>query len=91
MNSSGAYKLIPAVTDDKKVDVSIENGEAVVRLSDWVEGLGWSTQKTMRLNEEMLDDLHRMLSAARLRMKRANIENGTDAVASKVLEFPQIG
>ncbi|MDM7920785.1 MAG: hypothetical protein QUS14_00680 [Pyrinomonadaceae bacterium] len=91
MNSSGAYKLAPAVTDDKRVDVSIEDGEAVVRLSDWVEGLGWSTQKTMRLNEEMLDDLHRMLSAARLRMKRANIEIGVDAVSSKVLEFPQIG
>lgn len=90
MNSSRAYKLAPAVTDDRKIEVSLESGETVIRLSDWVEGLGWSTQKTMRLDPDMLDDLHRLVTAARLRVKREAAESGEPSVTSRILEFPQI-
>jgi hypothetical protein len=90
MNSNTAYKLAPAVTDDRKIEVSLEDNETVIRLSDWIEGLGWSTQKTMRLDPEMLDDLHKLVSAARLRVKRAAAESGERREPSRILEFPQI-
>lgn len=89
MNNSRAYKLAPAVTDDRKIEVSLEDKETVIRLYDWVEGLGWSTQKTLRLDPEMLDDLHKLVSAARLRIKREAAEKVEPAVTSKVLDFPQ--
>jgi hypothetical protein len=90
MNSSRAYKLAPAVTDDRKIEVSLEDNETVIRLSEWVDGLGWSTQKTMRLDPEMLDDLHLLVSAARLRVKREAAGSGEPNIPSKVLEFPRI-
>lgn len=86
MQSSSAHKLAPVFSDDRKIDVSVENGEAIVRLSMWTDGLGWCTQKTMSLDADMLDDLHRVIAAARLKVKRTkNDEDG-----STVLRFPSI-
>jgi len=87
MFGNTATKLLPIITEEKKIDVSIENGEAVLKLSTWTENLGWTCQKTMRLEAEMLDDLHRAISAARYCLNSQKAENG-EAVKSNVLEFP---
>lgn len=90
MLGNTATKLLPVVTEEKKIDVSIENGEVVLRLSTWTENLGWTCQKTMCLEAEMLDDLHRAISAARYRLNSRKAETGEDAVKSNVLEFPKV-
>jgi hypothetical protein len=89
MFSNTATKLLPVVTEEKKIDVSIEGGEAVLKLSTWTENLGWTCQKTMRLEAEMLDDLHRAISAARYRLNSQKAETG-ETVKSNVLEFPVV-
>lgn len=88
MQSNTAVKFLPIFTDEKKVEVSLENDQAVIKLSTWVEDLGWCGQKTMSLDAEMLDDLHRVIASARYRLnKQKNVENET-AEESKVLAFP---
>lgn len=89
MYGNTAAKLLPVVTDEKKIDVSVENGEAVLKLSTWTESLGWTCQKTMRLEAEMLDDLHRAISAARYRLNSQKAESG-ETIKNNVLEFPVI-
>lgn len=89
MFGNTATKLLPVITEEKKIDVSIEGDEAVLKLSTWTENLGWTCQKTMRLEAEMLDDLHRAVSAARYRLNSQKAESG-EVVKSNVLEFPVI-
>lgn len=88
-STNTAEKLMPVVQEDKKIDVSIEGGEAVLKLSTWTENLGWTCQKTMRLEAEMLDDLHRAISAARYRLNSHKAANGESVVKNNVLSFPQ--
>jgi hypothetical protein len=90
MFGNTATKLLPVITEEKKIDVSIENGEAVLKLSTWTKNLGWTCQKTMRLEAEMLDDLHRAISAARYRLNSQTAESGETSVKNNVLEFPVI-
>jgi hypothetical protein len=88
MQSNVAVKFLPVVSDEKKVEVSLEAGQAVIKLSTWTEDLGWLCQKTMSLDAEMLDDLHRVISAARIRLSSQKAENVEESAASKVLQFP---
>ena len=90
LGNNTATKLLPVVTDEKKIDVSIENGEAVLKLSTWTENLGWTCQKTMRLEAEMLDELHRAISAARYHLNSLQAESVETAAKGNVLEFPVI-
>lgn len=89
MHKSNAFKLTPAVSGDRKIDVTVEDDTAIVQLSDWIEGLGWSTQKTLKLDEMLLDDMHSMITAARLKIKRQRAMRGEEAIPSKVLGFPK--
>jgi hypothetical protein len=88
MQSNTATKFLPVTGEEKKIDVSIENGEAVLRLSTWTEGLGWNCQKTLRVEAGMLDDLHRSLMAARYRLTAQKAENGEENVKNNIIEFP---
>lgn len=85
MQSNLALKFAPAVSDERRIDVSIDGDETTIQLSTWAEGLGWCGQKTLSLDESMLEDLHRMIAAARVRIKEHRNE---DTVESKVLAFP---
>ena len=89
MFGNTAAKLLPVVTEEKKIDVSVANGEAALKLSTWTENLGWTCQKTMRLEAEMLDDLHRVISAARYRLNSRKADEG-EIGKNNVLEFPVI-
>ena len=82
-----AYKFAPLSSGEKRVDLAIKDGEAIIQLSTWEDGLGWCTQKTMRFDAEMLDELHRMVAAARIRLR----EDDDDALLpATVLEFPSV-
>lgn len=50
--------------ENKKIDVSIEDDKAVIRMSSFADGIGWFTQKTITVDADMLDELHAELSAA---------------------------
>lgn len=62
--------------------------QAVIRLSTWTDDLGWCGQKTMSLDADMLDDLHRVITAARLKLNREKAENTGDIKNSTILQFP---
>jgi hypothetical protein len=89
MQSNTAIKFAPAVVEDERLDLSIAGDEAVIRLSSWVDGLGWCTQKTIALDETMLDELHRVVTAARLKIKRSRASDEETSEAQKILKFPE--
>ena len=89
MSASLAVNFLPIFSDEKKVEVSLQEDQAVIKLSTWTEGLGWCGQKTMSLDAEMLDELHRVISAARIRLNRQKSENEEPVESAKVLQFPQ--
>lgn len=86
MQNSTAAKFAPVYTEDKKVEVSLSGDEAVIRLSTWQgDELGWCGQKTMCLDAAMIGELHRVLTAAKMKMHRDNEISS----AGNVLEFPK--
>ena len=87
MISQTAKKLAPVFGNDQKIDVAVEDGRAVIKLSTWVEGLGWSCQKTMDLDGGLVEDLHRSLAAARCRISETDDSRETDC---KVINFPSV-
>lgn len=80
--------------EDKKIEVSIESGhdceQVVLRYSTWTEGLGWCAQKTIRLDSDNLDDLHRALTVARHRINRHRAEAGQAIEPAKVIQMPNV-
>lgn len=88
MQSKLAIKFIPAVSDERRLDVSVNGEEATIKLSTWAEGLGWCGQKTMSLDEAMLDELHRMIAAARVRLREQRCEPVSPSSTDNVLAFP---
>ena len=76
MNSShqAISQPLPSGQPEQRVEVSLEHHEGaervVVRCSTWTDGLGWCSQKTIHLDADQLDDLHRSITAARHRLAR---------------------
>lgn len=90
MYTNTAKQFLPSVQKNQKIEVLLENNEdVVIKLSTWTENLGWCSQKTLRLETEMLDDLHRLLTAARCKLNRQKVENEEFSTA-KILEFPAV-
>lgn len=90
MQTNTATKFLPALSGESRVDLAFDGDETVIQLSTWVEGLGWSTQKTMRLDPMLLDEMHRVITAARTKLRSAKAENGEPFVPSRVLPFPVV-
>ena len=88
MQLNSAVKFSPIFSDEKKVEVSLQDDQAVIKLSTWSEDLGWLGQKTLSLDAEMLDDLHRLITAARLKLNKHKSEDQTEINSAKVLRFP---
>ena len=88
MQSNLATKLLPIVSDDKKLEVSLNDNQAVIKLSTWTEDLGWCCQKTLSLDAAMLDDLHRVIAAARYKLKSQNVQSSDAAEIKNILQFP---
>ena len=88
MQSNLAVKFLPIVSDEKKLEVSLNDDQAIVKLSTWTDGLGWCCQKTLSLDAEMLDDLHRVIASARYKLKSKKAETDNAAKSANVLDFP---
>ena len=90
MSTNAAVNFLPIFSDEKKIEVSLQDDQAVIKLSTWTENLGWCGQKTLSLDAEMLDDLHRVISAARIKLNRQKVEEEVEepAETSRVLKFP---
>lgn len=88
MQANTATKLLPIISDDTKVEVSLEDENAVIKLSTWVEDLGWCGQKTLKIEADMLDDLHRAIASARYKVNKQRVTNGEESTSSRVIEFP---
>jgi hypothetical protein len=72
-----------AVTEDKKVEVSIDGDKAVIRMSTYADGIGWFVQKTITVDADMLDMLADQFAAARGSIRR----EGDDILSADLLEF----
>jgi hypothetical protein len=87
-------QILPSPCDEERVEVFIEQHEGservVLRQSTWTEGLGWCGQKTIRLDSEHLDDLHRALVVARQRINRQRAAAGQTLEAGKVIQLPTV-
>lgn len=88
MSSNLAAKFLPIVSDEKKLEVSLTDDQAVLKLSTWTEDLGWCCQKTLSLDAEMLDDLHRVIASARYKLKGRNAAAVDENKTENVLQFP---
>jgi len=88
MQSNLAIKLLPIISDEKKLEVSLNDNQAIIKLSTWTEDLGWCCQKTLSLDVEMLDDLHRVIASARYKLKSNNLETPEANQTANVLRFP---
>ena len=86
--SNLATNFLPIVSDEKKIDVLISEDEAIIKLSTWTEDLGWCGQKTIKVDADMLDDLHRVIASARYKLNRQKENTDQDDQTGKVLEFP---
>ena len=93
MQTNTAVNFLPIFSDEKKVEVSLRDDQAIIKLSTWIEDLGWCGQKTLSLDAEMLDDLHSVITAARLKLNRTKAVQQTDEnseiESSKILRFPK--
>jgi hypothetical protein len=89
MQPNTAIEFLPSINEDKKIDVLIKDDTAVIKLSTFTEGLGWSCQKTMALEGSLLDDLHRAISAARYRINSFKSEKNV-VNDSNVIQFPGV-
>jgi hypothetical protein len=92
-NHNSTVQILQSPTEDQRVEVLIEPSEGteqvVLRYSTWTDGLGWCTQKTIRLDGEQLDDLHRALTVARQRINRRRAEAGSFETA-QVIQLPTL-
>ncbi|HEX8633110.1 MAG TPA: hypothetical protein VF703_03050 [Pyrinomonadaceae bacterium] len=91
-SNRAAAHVLPSAREDQQVEVMLEEGTGVValRLSTWTDGLGWCTQKTIRLDGEQLDDLHHAISVARHRLNRRRVEDGQFTPAAQVIRLPSV-
>jgi hypothetical protein len=93
-NNMALVQVLPSAREDRKIEVVLEqrDGEDVVALrhSVWTEGLGWCAQKTIRLDAEQLDELHRAVTVARHRVNRRRGEAGQAVGTAQVIRLPTL-
>ena len=79
---------------EQKIEVVMQsrNGEECValRLSTWTDGLGWCAQKTIELEVDQLDELHRAVTVARHRLASRRAEADLPLASAKVIHLPTV-
>jgi len=87
-----ASRVVSPSQPDQQIEVVIEGGpgreHVALRFSTWAEGLGWCTQKTIRLEAQQLDDLHRVTTVARHRLARRRADSGQHRESAQVIQLP---
>jgi len=94
-SSTAAGRPLEAAGTQQKVEVSFEQqqegGECVaLRYLTWTDGLGWCCQKTIRVEGEQLDELHRAITVARHRYRRQRAETGEPTASAQVIQLPSL-
>lgn len=93
---SATVQILQSPNDDRRVEVCLEQHEGaaeqrvVLRYSTWTDGLGWCSQKTIQLDGEQIDDLHRALTVARHRINHARAERGQQTQPAQVIQLPTL-
>jgi hypothetical protein len=94
MGGANAARTQEDAREDRKVEVSYERlGDAevvVLRHMTWTDGLGWCCQKTIRVEEDQLDELQRALTVARHRARRRAAESGATQTPAQVIQLPSL-
>jgi hypothetical protein len=90
MKSNTAIKFVPVFSDDKKVELMLNGDQTEIKLSTWTEGIGWCGQKTMSLDADLLDEMHRLIVAARTRIRNKKTENSLPTESKTILQFPNV-
>ena len=86
-----ALKFAPAENGEKRVELAVDGDETIIKLSTWADGLGWCVQKTMQIDADLLDEMHGMIGAARVRLRNRALDEGQNIpLTQKVLNFPVI-
>ena len=87
-------RLLDSAKGEQRIELVVEQHEAedrvAIRYSTWTEGLGWCTQKTIRLDADQLDELHRAVTVARHRINRNRAEAGRPVSTAQVIRFPTL-
>jgi hypothetical protein len=89
--AQSALLLRPSISTDneRKIETSLNEDNSIkLKLSTWTEDLGWTCQKTIDIEPEMLDDLHHAIAAMRLKVNRRKAEQGETVSEARVVEFP---
>lgn len=93
-NQNAVIQILDSPSDDQKIEVSLESTEdgqrVVLRYSTWTDGLGWCSQKTIRVDADHLDNLHRALTVARHRINRDRAQTGHLPESAKVIHLPTL-
>jgi hypothetical protein len=93
-SQSVSVQIPSSFSEDEKVEVFVEQHEGVERVvlrqSTWTEGLGWCCQKTISLDSDQLDDLHRALAVARHRINRQRAAAGQVREAAQIIQLPTL-
>jgi hypothetical protein len=88
-NAAVKFQSLPIADENQKIEVILnENGQVAIKLSTWTEGLGWCSQKTLNFDGSMLADLHRALSAARVKYDGRRETGSNSQISAKILTFP---
>ncbi len=82
-NNQIETKRSTGVTEDKRVEVSIDGDQAVIRMSSYAVGIGWFVQKTITVDADMLDALTDQFIAAGGKIRR----DGDEILSADLLEF----
>lgn len=96
MNGGGANaaRTSDDAREDRKVEVAYEQHEGsevlALRYMTWTDGLGWCCQKTIRVEEDQLDELHRALTVARHRARRKAADEGATHTPARVIQLPSL-
>jgi hypothetical protein len=92
--STKAAQAPRAAGTEQRVEVVFEGGEGeervALRYSTWTEGIGWCCQKTIRVDAEQLDELHRAIAVARQRINRRRAAAGETPKAAQVIQLPSL-
>lgn len=89
--SNTAVSVPSSARENQKVEVVSDGIEGVaIRYLTWTEGLGWCCQKTIRVEGDQLDELHRAITVARHRVRRQRADAGETAQPAQVIQLPSL-
>ena len=75
---------------NQQLSISVEGDTYVVSLSSWTDGIGWSCQKSIRLDAEQLKELHSLASELCEQIDSEAESKGLDSSEGNVIQFPSL-